>query len=184
VLDDVRLHLVVLECLVPFRELAEPFVSGQTQEMNAMRRESGNHLIADAPVAMSVTRRASPHRRDHVDLRLGVVFRAVRAVALGDECDPAPSGDQLGSPSFSPADVRRRGSPPNDERIHRLDRPLFSFMSYEVTETQICAPSGESVGCAGRSSFQRSSAVIGFRFIGGVVDVGAAFYVLGVKSAS
>ena len=34
--------------------------SGHTHEAKARRRESGNHLMAKAPVARLVTRRASP----------------------------------------------------------------------------------------------------------------------------
>ena len=39
---------------------AQSVISGQTDVMKAMRRESGNHLGADTPVGTSLTRIASP----------------------------------------------------------------------------------------------------------------------------
>ncbi len=39
---------------------AQSVMSGQTSVMNAMRRESGNHLGAETPVGTSLTRTASP----------------------------------------------------------------------------------------------------------------------------
>jgi hypothetical protein len=109
VLDDVRLHLVVLECLVPFRELAEALRlrpdPGNERDAARIRepldRRGAGRDIGHAP-------RLAPIGRDHVDLRLGVVFRAIRAVALGDECDPAAIGRPAG---LAVLFARRREAP-------------------------------------------------------------------------
>jgi hypothetical protein len=128
--------------------------------MKAIRRESGNHLMPKAPVAMSVKRRASPPSGAmRYTCASSSSFAPSTPRRLATKAIQRPSGDQAGSPSFSPAEVRRRGSPPKPERIQRLDRAAFSFMSYAVEDTQTRAPSGERVGCEGRSSFQRSSTV-------------------------
>jgi hypothetical protein len=139
----------------------DPFSPGQTQEMNASLRESGNHLMPKAPVAMSVSRRASPPSGAiSQTCASSSGFPPAVAARFATKAIQRPSGDQRGSASFSPAVVSRRGSPPKAERSQRLEEPLFSFMSYAVTDTHAMAPSGDSVGWAGRSIFQRSSTVI------------------------
>ncbi len=98
--------------------------SGHTHEMNATRRESGNHLMPATPVGIRVTRRASPPS--------GAISQSCGSSSLSRFATKAmrvPSGDQRGSPSFSPASVRGRGSPPKVERSHSFERPLFSSMS-------------------------------------------------------
>src|SRR5881394_1985247 len=75
----------------------------------------------------------------------------------------SPWGDHAGLPSFSPALVRRRGEQAPVGSSHRLVRPVFSSIEYEVTAHTAALPSGDIATVLIRSSAQSVSTSIGLR---------------------
>src|SRR5207244_5749762 len=136
--------------------------SGHTQDTNAMRLLSRNHLSANAPVAMVVRRVASPPS-GAIRYTCGSAssFRfAVNAIHF-------PSGDQRGSLSLSPA-VSLRGfandgfAPNPVGKSHSSVTPSFLSMSYDVTGAHAYRPSGASVGAPMRLIAHNASTSSGF----------------------
>ena len=128
-----------LRALSAAAESASASCSGVSADMKAMRRESGDHTGAPAPVSRSVSGHASPPSASgRIHTCPGPSCRDwVNAIIR-------PSGDQRGAPiPRALVQVRRRGPLPSVLAIHRSRRYRFSALSTSVTTNTTRCPSGD-----------------------------------------
>ncbi len=149
---------------------ASVFKSGQTLDTKAMRFPSGNHFRAAAPVAIFVTRSASPPSG-----AMRYTCGSASSLRLAVNAIHLPSGDQRGSLSLSPA-VSRRGrlmaavpfaarSPSAMPVGNSHNSVLDSLVSIanDVTGAHATRPSGDNVGSPMRLICQSAATSSGAR---------------------